>query len=113
MNYETGALVAAVTMSRNTTPEEQERLGIPLFEFSSGQMECRGAQVAVIDYLKSGWNAKDGAFISDFDSKAGKKVEAEVTRIMREKAATQDSEEEQCKFECYNCSSHNHKVSSR
>ena len=110
VNYETGALVAAVTMSRNTTPEEQERLGIPLFEFSSAQMETRGAQTAIIDYLKSGWDAQDGAFISDFDSTAGKKVQTEVTRLMKENAAMAGAEEEECRFACYNCSSHNHKV---
>ena len=110
VNYETGALVAAVTMSRNTTPEEQERLGIPLFEFSSAQMETRGAQTAIIDYLKSGWDAQDGAFISDFDSTAGKKVQTEVIRLMKDNAAMAGVEEEECRFACYNCSSHNHKV---
>ena len=107
---ETGALVVAVTMSRNTTPEEQERLGMPLFEFSSAQMETRGAQTAIIDYLKSGWDAQDGAFKSDFDSTAGKKVQTEVIRLMKDNAAMAGVEEEECRFACYNCSSHNHKV---
>ena len=97
-------------MSRNTTPEEQERLGIPLFEFSSAQMETRGAQTAMIDHLKSGWDAQDGAFMSDFDPTAGKKVQSEVTRLMKERAAMAGGEEGDCRFGCYNCSSHNHKV---